>query len=204
MNVAAAGRGAAGDQRPNASRRSIRSAALRAHEFPAKQADGAPVRGCSFLSGVVYTEKVVPAVHGDFGDPFVPAPKRAGQGGCIAPDRFPHVLRVWAMFEVRNAIVRRVSVVVIDIARRVLAMHVEPCETMLITPHPVDPDRTISAVARPRFASNGLPPRSRHPPSEAAGPRKIFGYCQGSIVRFGNWRRQIFLDSGILFRFKDS
>jgi signal transduction histidine kinase/CheY-like chemotaxis protein len=30
------------------------------------------------------------------------------------------------------------------------------------------------------------------------------GYCQGSIVRFGNWRRQIFLDSGILFRFKDS
>ena len=33
---------------------------------------------------------------------------------------------------------------------------------------------------------------------------KITCYCQGSIVRFGNWRRQIFLDSGILFRFKDS
>jgi hypothetical protein len=32
----------------------------------------------------------------------------------------------------------------------------------------------------------------------------ICRYCQGSIVRFGNWRRQIFLDSGILFRFKDS
>ena len=29
-------------------------------------------------------------------------------------------------------------------------------------------------------------------------------HCPGSIVRFGNWRRQIFLDSGILFRFKDS
>ena len=29
-------------------------------------------------------------------------------------------------------------------------------------------------------------------------------YCPGSIMRFGNWHRQIFLDSGILFRFKDS
>ena len=28
--------------------------------------------------------------------------------------------------------------------------------------------------------------------------------CPGSIMRFGNWHRQIFLDSGILFRFKDS
>jgi hypothetical protein len=33
---------------------------------------------------------------------------------------------------------------------------------------------------------------------------KIFGHCPGSIVRFANWHRQIFLDSGILFRFKDS
>ena len=30
------------------------------------------------------------------------------------------------------------------------------------------------------------------------------GHCPGSIVRFANWHRQIFLDSGILFRFKDS
>ena len=29
-------------------------------------------------------------------------------------------------------------------------------------------------------------------------------HCPGSIVRFANWHRQIFLDSGILFRFKDS
>jgi hypothetical protein len=36
------------------------------------------------------------------------------------------------------------------------------------------------------------------------GKYAIRCYCQGSIVRFGNWRRQIFLDSGILFRFKDS
>ena len=62
------------------------------------------------------------------------------------------------MFEVRNAIVRGVSVIVIDVARRVLAMDIESGETMLIMPYPVDPDRTISAVARPRFASNGLPP----------------------------------------------
>src|SRR5215468_11024696 len=33
---------------------------------------------------------------------------------------------------------------------------------------------------------------------------KIIRYCPGSIMRFGNWHRQIFLDSGILFRFKDS
>ena len=90
-----------------------------------------------------------------------------------------------AMPEVRKAIVGGVSVIVIDVARRVLAMDLEPGETMLIMPHPVDPDRTISAMARPRFASGGRPPGSRHPPSEAAGPRKISEYFLQSLLGQG-------------------
>jgi hypothetical protein len=40
--------------------------------------------------------------------------------------------------------------------------------------------------------------------SRDLGHLASFCHCPGSSVRFGNWRRQIFLDSGILFRFKDS
>ena len=66
-----------------------------------------------------------------------------------------------------------------------------------------------------RYARAGLPrtPRSiqRYCEKGHLDCRKIetpFGekyrHYPGSIMRFGNWHRQIFLDSGILFRFKDS
>jgi hypothetical protein len=47
-------------------------------------------------------------------------------------------------------------------------------------------------------ATTDAPPPARKPKS------KTRCHCPGSIVRFANWHRQIFLDSGILFRFKDS
>ena len=149
------------------------SGASAAREFPAKEAGGAPICGCSFLPGLVCTEIILPAVHGDFGLPFTLAPIGAGGGRPVARDGMPHVFPTPAWFQICDPIVRWISVSVIDFAGRVLAMNVEPGETMRKVPHSVELDGMISVGASsPRFVS-GAPWSLPHTPSEATAGRKI-------------------------------
>ena len=62
--------------------------------------------------------------------------------------------------------------------------------------------KTEPGTFQARIDAAALALRDSNPQLKSLSPK--YRHCPGSSVRFGNWRLQIFLDSGILFRFKDS
>jgi hypothetical protein len=152
-------------------------------QLPTKESKGALVCGRSFLPGIVCTEIVVPAVHGDSGLPLAPLATDAGSSGHMARDSTPYVFPMRAVSEICDAIVRRISVMVIDVARRVLAMNVEPRQAMRIMRYSVHLDTMISAGAQsPRFACREPGPVP-HPPAKATGRRQIPQHFFQALLR---------------------
>jgi hypothetical protein len=62
-------------------------------------------------------------------------------------------LRARALAQIRDPIVARASIPVIDLSARVLTMNIEPSEPMRVVGDPVYVDGTISVVRAARFPS---------------------------------------------------
>jgi hypothetical protein len=87
------------------------------------------------------------AVHHDFGAPLGPAPIDPDNSGSAAGHGIPPVLRRRGVSQVCNAIVRPLSVPMINFGGRMLAMDIEPRKPMREMRHPIDSNLAVSAAA---------------------------------------------------------
>jgi hypothetical protein len=111
--------------------------------------------GCgSFLRGRVDPNVDRFAVEADFYHPFRTALKDALESRTIA--LVARILMPGRLAQIRDAVVGPISVFMIDLSRRMLAMHIEPCEAVGEMRDSVDDDHSIAVhVISARFGARG-------------------------------------------------
>jgi hypothetical protein len=138
------------------------------------QARGRVIRAGSFLRSREQPELYLLSVHLDSRPPLAALAPDAFEGGpTIAPELVVSVLQGRGLAQIRDAVIRRVSVPVIDLSARVFAVNVEPSEPMGVMDAPLDSDGDVAARVRTAgLRSFGHAP-FRYAPIKTAGVRVV-------------------------------
>jgi hypothetical protein len=104
------------------------------------------------------------AVDANLCAPFRAVSINAFEPRPVAPADIAHILGMGRLAQIRNAVVRRILVLVIDLSGRVLPMDIKPGEPMGVVDKPVDPDDDIPTRAMFACLRPGARTASRHAP----------------------------------------